>query len=136
MCRRREGRQGYLHERYKDLARVEQDLRDTKTSHLEVRPVCVKKEKRTRGHVFVVMLALLLKRSMEEFLRAAYDGESPAVREVLASVDRLCSEEQDVGGIPFRYAPVPDERQSAYLAALGVTLPTKLLGRQRCEHVI
>lgn len=125
-----------LHDRYKDPARVEQDFRDMKTAHLEVRPVEVRKEKRTRGHVFVVILALLLKRSMEKLLRAAYDGESPAVREALASLDRLCCQEQDIGGIPFRYVPVPDERQSAYLATLGVTLPTKLLGRQRCAHVI
>lgn len=124
-----------LHDRYKDLARVEQDFRDMKTAHLEVRPVYVRKEKRTRAHVFVVMLALLLKRSMEKLLRAAYNGESPAVSEALASLDRLCCQEQDIGGIPFRYVPVPDERQSAYLAALGVTLPTKLIGQQIHAHV-
>jgi hypothetical protein len=37
-----------------------------KTAHLEVRPVYV----RTKGHVFVVMLALLLTRSMERLLHA------------------------------------------------------------------
>ena len=118
-----------LHARYRDLARVEQDFRDMKTAHLEVRPVYVRKEKRTRGHVFIVMLALLLKRHMEKLLVASYGDRRPAVREVLACLDRLCLQEQDIEGMPFRYIPVPDARQSAYLTALGVTLPTRLVAK-------
>jgi transposase len=124
-----------LHDRYKDLALVEQDFRDMKTAHLEVRPVYVRKEKRTKGHVFVVMLALILKRHMERLLHTAYGEKRPAVREVLGCLDRLCLQERDIEGIPFRYVPIPDERQSAYLRALGVTLPTKLIGRRRHTHV-
>jgi transposase len=125
-----------LHERYKDLALVEQDFRDMKTACLEVRPVYVRKEKRTRGHVFVVMLALILKRHMERLLDAAYGKKRPAVSEALRALDRLCLQERDVEGIPFRYIPIPDERQSAYLTALGVTLPKKLVGQKRHAHVM
>jgi len=124
-----------LHERYKDLAFVEQDFRDMKTACLEVRPVYVRKETRTRGHVFVTMLALLMKRHMQRLLDAAYGPDRPAVSEVLQSLDRLCCQERDVEGIPFRYIPIPDERQSGYLAALCVTLPTILVGRKRKTHV-
>ncbi len=45
-----------VHDRYKSLAAVEWAFRTCKT-HLQVRPVYVRKESRTRGHVFVVMLA-------------------------------------------------------------------------------
>jgi transposase len=62
-----------LHARYKDLAFVERDFRDMKTARLEVRPVYVRKRDRTRGHVFVVMLALLLKRYMERLLHASME---------------------------------------------------------------
>jgi hypothetical protein len=124
-----------LHERYKDLAFVEQDFRDMKTACLEVRPVYVRKETRTRGHVFVTMLALLMKRHMQRLLDTVYGPDRPAVSEVLQSLDRLCCQERDVEGIPFRYIPIPDERQSGYLAALGVTLPTMLVGRKRKTHV-
>ena len=61
---------------------------------------------------------------------AGKDGEDrPAVSEVLASLDRLCCQERDIEGIPLRYVPIPDERQSGYLAALGVTLPKKLVSK-------
>jgi transposase len=46
-----------VHERYKDLALVEWAFRESKTVHLEMRPIYVRRESRTRGHAFVVMLA-------------------------------------------------------------------------------
>jgi hypothetical protein len=124
-----------IHERYKDLAFVEQDFRDMKTACLEVRPVYVRKETRTRGHVFVAMLALILKRHMQRLLDTAYGPDRPAVSEVLQSLDRLCCQERNVKGIPLRYIPIPDERQSGYLAAFEVTLPTILVGQKRKTHV-
>ncbi|KWT74168.1 hypothetical protein [Candidatus Magnetominusculus xianensis] len=36
-----------VHERYKDLASVEQGFRTMKTGYLETRPIFVRKEKRT-----------------------------------------------------------------------------------------
>ena len=49
-----------IHQRYKDLALVEQGFRTIKTGLLETRPIYVRKEKRTRGHVLVVMLAYII----------------------------------------------------------------------------
>ncbi|MFZ4858842.1 MAG: IS1634 family transposase, partial [Desulfuromonadaceae bacterium] len=46
-----------VHTRYKDLTQVEMAFRTSKTVELEMRPVNVRLESRTRGHVFVVMLA-------------------------------------------------------------------------------
>src|SRR5215471_6759254 len=46
-----------VHDRYKDLASVEQAFRACKTVHLEVRPIFLRLEARTRAHTFVVMLA-------------------------------------------------------------------------------
>ena len=40
-----------IHDRYKDLAQVEWAFRTSKTTHLEVRPVHVRLESRTRAHV-------------------------------------------------------------------------------------
>ena len=39
------------HAYYKDLSKVERAFRESKTGHLELRPVHVRKEKSTRGHV-------------------------------------------------------------------------------------
>ena len=49
-----------VHDRYKDLAEVEWAFRTSKTSHLEVRPLYLRRATRTRGHLFVVMLAYLI----------------------------------------------------------------------------
>ncbi|NIN11917.1 MAG: IS1634 family transposase, partial [Gemmatimonadales bacterium] len=46
-----------IHDRYKDLAEVEQGFRTYKTDFLEVRPVYVRTVESTQGHVLVVMLA-------------------------------------------------------------------------------
>ena len=46
-----------VHTRYKDLMHVEMAFRTSKTVELELRPINVRLESRTRGHVFVVMLA-------------------------------------------------------------------------------
>ena len=53
-----------VHDRYKDLAHVERDLRTWKTGLLEIRPLFVRKDTRTRGHVFVCLLALQLRREV------------------------------------------------------------------------
>ncbi len=54
-----------VHERYMDLTRVERDFRTLKTGSLEMRPVYVRKENRTRGHAVVTMLALKMAREMD-----------------------------------------------------------------------
>ena len=44
-----------VHDRYRDLHEVEQDLRTMKTGLIEVRPVFVRKAPRTSAHVLVTM---------------------------------------------------------------------------------
>ena len=48
------------HDRYKDLGLVEYAFRTMKTTIEELRPIYVRKEDRTRGHVFIVMLAYMV----------------------------------------------------------------------------
>jgi hypothetical protein len=55
-----------IHDRYKDLAMVEQAFRSCKTDFLEVRPVYVQREKSTWGHVLVAMLAYMIVRALRE----------------------------------------------------------------------
>ena len=54
-----------VHARYKDLAKVESAFRTIKTGMLEIRPVYVRKESRTRGHVLVTMLAYMIAQSFQ-----------------------------------------------------------------------
>jgi transposase len=54
-----------VHDRYLGLTQVERDFRTLKTGLLELRPIFLRKEKRTRGHALVTMLALKLAREID-----------------------------------------------------------------------
>lgn len=54
------------HDRYKDLAKVEFAFRTLKTTIEEIRPIYVRKENRTRGHVLVAMLAYMIVKYMTD----------------------------------------------------------------------
>ncbi|HEX7511819.1 MAG TPA: IS1634 family transposase, partial [Candidatus Methylomirabilis sp.] len=61
-----------VHDSYVSLQQVERDFRALKTGLLEVRPVFVRKESRTRGHVFSCLLALKLSREVTRRLQVAF----------------------------------------------------------------
>jgi len=54
-----------VHDRYLGLTQVERDFRTLKTGLLELRPIFLRKEERTRGHAVVAMLALKLVREID-----------------------------------------------------------------------
>ena len=61
-----------VHDSYMTLQKVERDFRTMKTGLLEIRPLFVRKESRTRGHVFCCLLALKLQRELERRLVGAF----------------------------------------------------------------
>ena len=118
-----------VHDRYVSLRKVERDFRTLKTGLLEVRPVWVRKQSRTRGHVFCCMLALKVAREMERRLRAALgttDTQADALTlpDALLALTRLCLLHYRVDEKTMvTKLPQPDARQRQILQALGVTLP-------------
>ena len=96
-----------LHARYKDLARVERAFRTMKTGHLEVRPVYVRTAAHTRAHVFIVMLAYLLRQALERAWRA----RDLTVEEAIAQLSTLCAQEVIIGR-KAGYLQVPQPRQT------------------------
>ncbi|EQD28919.1 Transposase, partial [mine drainage metagenome] len=84
-----------VHTSYMALEKVERDFRAMKTGLLHVRPIFVRKEGRTRGHVFCCMLALKLSREIERRLHAAFgttetDPDTITLPDALAALGRLC----------------------------------------------
>ena len=53
-----------VHDRYKDLTKVEQAFRECKTTHLELRPIYLRLADRTRAYGLVVMLAYIIRREL------------------------------------------------------------------------
>src|SRR5947208_14687272 len=75
-----------VHDRYKDLASVEQAFRTCKTAHLEVRPIFLRREARTRAHALVVMIAYQIIR----YLASCWSPCDVTVAEGLHALTTLC----------------------------------------------
>ncbi len=112
-----------IHERYKDLALVEWAFRESKTVHLELRPIYVRLESRTRGHAFVVMLAYVIIHALAKRW-AAFDL---TVQEALNQLATLCLTEVHVPHQPITYQiPTPRDPIQQLFEAATVHLPNKL----------
>ena len=112
-----------IHDRYKDLAEVEQAFRNCKTAHLEARPIYVRTAEHTRSHVLVVMLAYLIRRDLSR----AWTSLDVTVEEGLHQLQTLCSTEITVdGGGSCLRIPTPSPASLPLLKALHIQLP-KLL---------
>lgn len=112
-----------IHDRYKDLAMVEIAFRTCKTSHLEVRPVFVRTEANTRGHVLVVMLAYRIIRALKQ----AWKDIDLTVEEGLRELDRICAMQLSVkGGGACLRIPELSPLAKELLGALDVKLPLML----------
>ena len=115
--------QQMVHDRYKDLAKVEQAFRICKTVHLEARPIYVRKEANTRGHVLVVMLAYLVRRELQR----AWVSMDLSVEEGLQQLKTLYSMEMKLkGGGSCLQIPVPRAQSRDLLQALDIQLPEAL----------
>ena len=112
-----------VHDRYKDLKLVEWAFRTEKTVHLEIRPVNVQKEKRTRAHVFVVMLAYII---IQE-LAKRWGSINKTVEEGIKELTQLCAHQVVIDG-KARLNKIPTPRQSAknLLEKAKVKLPEAL----------
>jgi hypothetical protein len=108
-----------VHKAYKGLYEVERDFRSMKTD-LEVRPVYLRNAGRTRGHVLVVMLALILKRELQKRL-AGIEMEVRHALDALAGWTLLC---ESLAELRFTRLPQPNARQQRILDVLGIQQPT------------
>lgn len=115
-----------IHDRYKDLTVVERAFRTCKTVQLEMRPINVRLEGRTRGHAFVVMLAYRIIQQLAKRWRHL----NITVEEGIHQVATLCTLEVVVNGKPQCHKiPQPTETLQTLLKAAAVKLPDALPNR-------
>src|SRR5262252_71589 len=109
-----------VHDRYKELASVEQAFRTCKTAHLEVRPIFVRREARTRAHAFVVMLAY----QIVQYLASAWSALDVTVEEGLQALATLCLVEVLPTHAPsYHCIPTPHDAIARLLHSADMTLP-------------
>jgi hypothetical protein len=115
-----------VHERYKDLALVEWAFRESKTVHLEMRPIYVRRESRTRGHAFVVMLAYALIKE----LATRWQPLDLTVKEGIDQLATLCLTEVRIKDhAPYHQVPIPRDTLQRLLDVAQVRLPQVLPSR-------
>lgn len=99
-----------VHDRYLDLTMVERGFRTLKTGLLEIRPIFLRKEGRTRGHALVSLLALKLSRELDR--RMAPLGltvEDGIERLKAVRLVRLGEEEMGLWRLPTSYPAAQTE---------------------------
>lgn len=108
-----------IHDRYKELAQVENAFRTMKTGYLETRPIYLRNGKRTRGRVFAVMLAYKIVR----VLREAWQSFDLTVEEGVNELASICATRVTVGTIEYQTVPEPRVMEKKLLQALHMILP-------------
>ncbi len=118
-----------VHDRYRDLAHVEQGFRTCKTVHLEMRPWFVTCEASTRGHALVVMLAYKIVRYLAQCWKA-FDLE---VVEALEALKQITLASVQVAGYPaYQSVPTPRPELRQLLNAAQIILPQTLPHLETC----
>ena len=107
-------------DRYKDLASVEHAFRTCKTAHLEVRPIFLRLEARTRAHAFVVMLAY----HIIQYLTACWSPLDCTVEEGLQALATLCLVEvSPQNAASYHCVPTPRDAIAPLLRHADIKLP-------------
>ncbi len=117
-----------IHDRYGDLQKVERDFRTLKTDFLEVRPIFLRNGNRTKGHVFVAMLALKITRLFEAKLRATFGTtgtktDAITVHDALSSLSKINYLYFEAKDYTFTRIVRPDAEITALFDALGLSFP-------------
>lgn len=111
-----------VHERYKNLALVEEAFRNFKKGLLRVQPTYVRTEASTRGHVFVVMLAYLLERDLEKY----WHKLDVTVAEGIDELSSIRGIEMELEQITYQKVPEATGLSMQLLQSMGIILPKVL----------
>ena len=107
--------------RYHDLSKVEWAFRTAKTTHLEIRPIHLRREDRTRAHALIVMLAYQIVRH----LAACWTSFDCTVEEGIGQLATLCTVQTTLpDGTVLIDTPKPRPLLTQLLDAAHVKLPT------------
>lgn len=112
-----------IHDRYKDLAHVEYAFKNIKTEQLQVRPIYLRREDRTRAHVFICSLAY----KVIKYLRETCASLDLTLTVILSNLKAINYIIYDVNGVEVKQLPKNlNEQQQMILETLDIQLPDRL----------
>ena len=115
-----------VHERYKDLSKVEWAFRTQKSGYLEVRPIFLRTEQHTVAHLVITMLAY----KIERYLRRAWEEFDITVEEGLHKLNKITSTIIKVGKSKICSVAQPDRVQKKMIKVIKAEIPNFLPYRQ------
>ena len=112
-----------VHARYKDLTEVEKAFRTIKTGLLEIRPLYLRKESRTRGYVFICMLSYMVTKYIWDELKFL-NIQQKFIYQTLDKIQYIIYpvETAEIKALPTNYTDI----QTKILSALDITFPKHL----------
>ncbi len=117
-----------VHERYKDLTQVERAFRTTKGTDVELRPIFLRRARRTRAHALVCMLSYMIVQELQK----CWKDLNFTVGEGVAALSNLCCTEVLVAGKPqFSLVPRPEQINAKLMKAAQIKRPRHL----RCSGI-
>jgi len=111
-----------IHDRYRDLSLVEHAFRTMKQSHLEIRPVYLRREDRTRAHVFVTMLAYMIERRLSEYWKEA----ELTVKEGLDALITVITGTIEIANIKINTTIKPTGICKKLISLAKITIPNQI----------
>ncbi|MCP3924564.1 MAG: IS1634 family transposase [Desulfobacterales bacterium] len=112
-----------IHSQYKDLSKVEYAFRTIKTGLLEIHPIYVRKDSRTRGHVFICMLSYFITKHLKD-LTSSLDL---TLSYTIQTLDRIQYTMYDISGHKFKSLPCQlTIDQENIFSQIGLKLPIKI----------
>ncbi|WP_341761620.1 IS1634 family transposase [Candidatus Tisiphia endosymbiont of Thecophora atra] len=113
---------------YHNLHEVESNFSSMKTGLLEVRPIFLRKSNRTKGHVFVCMLALkiwhYMKNKLKQGCGVTKDGKyNVTIEEALRELDKVCFLYYTIKGCKVARLPKLSEFQQNLFNLFDLTMP-------------
>lgn len=118
-----------LHDRYKDLALVEWAFR-TEKSKLDIRPIYLRNEERTRAHLFVAMLSYKL----ELALRTTWKNINMEVSEGIKLLNLITAYKIKIGKETINKIPEPNKQCKNLLEPIGAVIPKALPYKETNLH--
>ena len=111
-----------IHARYKDLKFVESAFRTMKQSHLEIRPLYLRREDRTKAHVFITMLAYMIEKKLSEY----WKKEAVTVKEGLIALSTVITGIIKIANIEINTTIKPTGLCKKLFTLAKITIPKQI----------
>lgn len=108
-----------IHQRYKQLSKVEKAFRVSKKEHLKVRPIFVRKKTTTKAHFFIQMLAY----KVAIYLRKKWADLNITVKEGIDRLGNLTTNIVEYKKDKIQKIPTPNKRIKKILNKLDINIP-------------